>query len=124
MSGDYFESIDGMLFKNGFLYKKVSTRSITAQNITPTFDELERFKRPSENGEIGFDDLSNLFANRKKGHFMKGDAVIVIRGDLKNLTGWIEKVDEENVLIRSNMKDLPVSIQNLHLFINNIYICC
>ncbi|KAL1219260.1 putative transcription elongation factor SPT5 [Cardamine amara subsp. amara] len=106
-TGDYFESIDNMLFKNGFLYKKVSTKSIAAQNITPTFDELERFKRPSENGEIDFDDLSTLFANRKKGHFMKGDAVIVIRGDLKNMKGWIEKVNEENVLIRSNMKGLP-----------------
>lgn len=127
MTGDHFENIDGMLFKDGFLYKKVSTKSIAAQNITPTFDELERFKRPNENGEIDFVDPSTLFANRKKGHFMKGDAVIVIKGDLKNLKGWIDKVDEENVLIRSNMKGLPVSIQNLHLFINNIYLllkCC
>ncbi|AEC08936.1 Transcription elongation factor Spt5 [Arabidopsis thaliana] len=107
MTGDYFENIGGMLFKDGFLYKKVSTKSIAAQNVTPTFDELERFKRPNENGEIDFVDESTLFANRKKGHFMKGDAVIVIKGDLKNLKGWIEKVDEENVLIRSEMKDLP-----------------
>ncbi|EOA26299.1 hypothetical protein CARUB_v10024589mg [Capsella rubella] len=107
MTGDYFENIDNMLFKDGFLYKKVSTKSIVAQNITPTVDELERFKRSSENGEIDFADLSTLFANRKKGHFMKGDAVIVIKGDLKNLKGWIEKVDEENVLIRSEMKGLP-----------------
>ncbi|CAN6860415.1 unnamed protein product [Brassica oleracea] len=63
MTGDYFENIGGMLFKDGFI---------------------------------------------KKGHFMKGDAVIVIKGDLKNLKGWIEKVDEENVLIRSGMKGLPV----------------
>ncbi|KAG7573568.1 Spt5 transcription elongation factor N-terminal [Arabidopsis suecica] len=107
MTGDHFENIDGMLFKDGFLYKKVSTKSIAAQNITPTFDELERFKRPNENGEIDFVDPSTLFANRKKGHFMKGDAVIVIKGDLINLKGWIEKVDEENVLIRPNMKGLP-----------------
>ncbi|XP_010509782.1 PREDICTED: putative transcription elongation factor SPT5 homolog 2 [Camelina sativa] len=107
MTGDYFETIDGMLFKDGFLYKKVSTKSIVAQNITPTVDELERFKRSSENGEIDFVDLSTLFANRKKGHFMKGDAVIVIKGDLKNLKGWIEKVDEDNVLIRTKMKGLP-----------------
>ena len=40
---------------------------------------------------------------------MKGDAVIVIKGDLKNLKGWVEKVDEDNVLIRSGLKGLPVS---------------
>ncbi|RID45703.1 hypothetical protein BRARA_I02407, partial [Brassica rapa] len=76
-------------------------------NVTPTFDELEKFNKPSENGEAEFGGLSTLFANRKKGHFMKGDAVIVIKGDLKNLKGWVEKVDEENVLIRSGMKGLP-----------------
>lgn len=120
MTGDYFENIDGMLFKDGFLYKKVSMKSIAAQNVTPTLDELERLKKPSENGEFDFVDLSTLIANRKKGHFMKGDAVIVIKGDLKNLKGWVEKVDEENVLIRSKMKGLPVSIHMVHLFSYNI----
>ncbi|CAA7019681.1 unnamed protein product [Microthlaspi erraticum] len=106
-TGDYFENIDGMRFKDGFLYKNVSLKSITALNVTPTFDELEKFNKPSENGESDFGGLSTLFANRKKGHFMKGDAVIVIKGDLKNLKGWVEKVDEENVLIKSEMKGLP-----------------
>lgn len=117
MTGDYFENIGGMLFKDGFLYKTVSLKSITAQNVTPTFDELEKFNKPSENGEGDFGGLSTLFANRKKGHFMKGDAVIVIKGDLKNLKGWVEKVDEENVLIKSEMKGLPVSILTLWLFV-------
>ncbi|KAG2330161.1 hypothetical protein Bca52824_001341 [Brassica carinata] len=107
MTGDYFENIGGMLFKDGFMYKAVSLKSIIAQNVTPNFDELEKFNKPSENGENDFGGLSTLFANRKKGHFMKGDAVIVIKGDLKNLKGWVEKVDEENVLIRSGLKGLP-----------------
>ena len=87
------------------------------KNVTPTFDELEKFNKPSENGEAEFGGLSTLFANRKKGHFMKGDAVIVIKGDLKNLKGWVEKVDEENVLIRSGMKGLPVSILTTWLLV-------
>lgn len=116
MTGDYFENIGGLLFKDGFLYKKVSTKSISTQNVTPTFDELERFKKANENGEIDFVDMSTLFANRKKGHFMKGDEVIVVKGDLKNMKGWVEKVDEENVLIRSEMKGLNVSIQTLSSF--------
>ncbi|KAK8572245.1 hypothetical protein V6N13_047857 [Hibiscus sabdariffa] len=109
VTGDYFENIGGMLFKDGFLYKTVSMKSISAQNIKPTFDELEKFRTPSTSGGemVG---LSTLFSNRKKGHFMKGDAVIVIKGDLKNLKGWVEKVEEENVHIRPEMKGLPKTL--------------
>ncbi|KAK8657277.1 hypothetical protein V6N13_035527 [Hibiscus sabdariffa] len=80
-----------MLFKDGFLYKTVSMKSISVQNIKPAFDELENFRAPSAKGEGEMVGLSTLFANRKKGHFMKGDAVIVVKGDLKNLKGWDEK---------------------------------
>nr|XP_023877084.1 putative transcription elongation factor SPT5 homolog 1 isoform X2 [Quercus suber] len=110
MTGDYFENIGGMMFKDGFLYKTVSMKSISSQNIKPTFDELEKFRKPGENGESDMASLSTLFANRKKGHFVKGDAVIVIKGDLKNLKGWVEKVEEENVHIRPEMKGLPKTL--------------
>lgn len=110
MTGDYFENIGGMLFKDGFLYKTVSMKSISAMNIKPTFDELEKFRKPGENGDGDIASLSTLFANRKKGHFMKGDAVIVVKGDLKNLKGWVEKVEEENVHIRPEMKGLPKTL--------------
>ncbi|ERM96024.1 hypothetical protein AMTR_s00129p00068480 [Amborella trichopoda] len=39
---------------------------------------------------------------------MKGDAVIVVRGDLKNLMGWVEKVEEESVYIRSKIPGFKV----------------
>ncbi|KAF7827360.1 putative transcription elongation factor SPT5-like protein 1 [Senna tora] len=110
MTGERFETIGGMMFKDGFLYKTVSIKSISAQNIKPTFDELEKFRKPGENGDGDVASLSTLFANRKKGHFMKGDAVIVIKGDLKNLKGWVEKVDEDNVHIRPEIKDLPKTL--------------
>ncbi|XP_062098611.1 putative transcription elongation factor SPT5 homolog 1 [Humulus lupulus] len=110
MTGDYFENIGGMLFKDGFLYKTVSMKSISAMNIKPTFDELEKFRKPGENGDGDIASLSTLFANRKKGHFMKGDAVIVVKGDLKNLKGWVEKVEEDNVHIRPEMKGLPKTL--------------
>ncbi|PSS00091.1 Transcription elongation factor like, partial [Actinidia chinensis var. chinensis] len=102
MTGDYYENINGMMFKDGFLYKTVSLKSISTQNIQPTFDELEKFRQPDENGDGDIAGLSTLFANRKKGHFMKGDQVIVVKGDLKNLKGWVEKVEEDNVHIRPN----------------------
>lgn len=107
-SGEYFETVDNMLFKDGFLYKTVSMKSISTQNIQPSFDELEKFRKPGDDADGDVASLSTLFANRKKGHFMKGDAVIVVRGDLKNLMGWVEKVEEENVHIRPKMEGLPV----------------
>lgn len=107
-TGEYFEMVDNMAFKDGFLYKSVSMKSISSQNIQPTFDELEKFRKPGDDADADLASLSTLFSNRKKGHFMKGDAVIVVRGDLKNLMGWVEKVEEENVHIRPKMTGLPV----------------
>ncbi|XP_027339266.1 putative transcription elongation factor SPT5 homolog 1 [Abrus precatorius] len=108
--GERFDAIGGMMFKDGFLYKTVSIKSISAQNIKPTFDELEKFRKPGESGDGDVASLSTLFANRKKGHFMKGDAVIIVKGDLKNLKGWVEKVDEDNVHIRPEIKGLPKTL--------------
>lgn len=115
MTGDYFENVGGMMFKDGFLYKTVSTKSISAQSIQPTFDELEKFRQPGENGDGDMASLSTLFANRKKGHFMKGDRVIIVKGDLKNLKGVVEKVDEDTVHIKPYDEGLPVIIMP-HLF--------
>nr|GEX49830.1 hypothetical protein [Tanacetum cinerariifolium] len=51
MTGDYFENINDMMFKDGFLYKTVSIKSIRYQSIHPTFDELEKFREPNEDGD-------------------------------------------------------------------------
>ncbi|KAF7125062.1 hypothetical protein RHSIM_Rhsim12G0009500 [Rhododendron simsii] len=110
MTGDYFENIGGMMFKDGFLYKNVSMKSISTQNIQPTFDEFEKFQQPIEHGVGDMASLSTVFENRKKCHFMKGDQVIIVKGDLKNLKGWVEKVDEDNVHIRSNAEGLPKTL--------------
>ncbi|KAM7518732.1 hypothetical protein LguiB_017694 [Lonicera macranthoides] len=110
MTGDYFENINGMMFKDGFLYKTVSMKSISSQNIQPSFDELEKFRQPGENGDGDMASLSTLFANRKKGHFMKGDRVIIVKGDLKNLKGWVEKVEEDTVHFKPNAKGLPKTL--------------
>ncbi|KAL0438186.1 UNVERIFIED_CONTAM: putative transcription elongation factor SPT51 [Sesamum latifolium] len=109
-TGDYYEKIEGMMFKDGFLYKNVSLKSLSTQNVQPTFDELEKFRQPGETGDGDMSSLSTLFANRKKGHFMKGDRVIVVKGDLRNLKGWVEKVEEDTVHIKPNEKGLPKTL--------------
>ncbi|XP_051139431.1 putative transcription elongation factor SPT5 homolog 1 [Andrographis paniculata] len=109
-TGDYYEKIEGMMFKDGFLFKNVSLKSLTTQNVQPTFDELEKFRHPGETGDGDMSSLSTLFANRKKGHFMKGDRVIVVKGDLRNLKGWVEKVEEDTVHIKPSEKGLPKTL--------------
>jgi transcription elongation factor SPT5 len=47
-SGEYFDVVGSLMFKDGFLYKTFSMKSIRTQNIQPSFDELEKFKRPGD----------------------------------------------------------------------------
>ncbi|KAL8466975.1 hypothetical protein ACS0TY_035885 [Phlomoides rotata] len=109
-TGDYYAKIEGMMFKDGLLYKNVSLRSISTQNVQPTFDELEKFKQPGVVGVGDASSLSTLFASRKKGHFLKGDRVIIVKGDLRNLKGLVEKVEEDTVHIRPNERGLPKTL--------------
>ncbi|KZV17344.1 suppressor of ty [Dorcoceras hygrometricum] len=109
-TGDYYEKIEGMMFKDGFLYKNVSLKSLSTLNVQPTFDELEKFRQPSETGDGDVSSLSMLFANRKKGHFMKGDRVIIVKGDLRNLKGCVEKVEEDTVHIKPSEAGLNTTL--------------
>ncbi|KAF3647355.1 putative transcription elongation factor SPT5 -like protein 1, partial [Capsicum annuum] len=107
-TGDYFDNIANMSFRDGFLYKTVAMKSISIQNIHPTFDELEKFRQTGEGGDGEMASLSTLFRNRKKVCFMKGDRVIVVKGDLRDRKGCVEKVEEDTIHIRPNEKDLPM----------------
>jgi transcription elongation factor SPT5 len=107
-SGEYFEVVDGLTFEDGFLRKTVSIKAISTHNVQPSLDELEKFRRVGDDINEDVASLSTLFSNRKKGHFMKGDAVVVVKGDLKNLEGCVEKVEDATVHIRPKQSGLPV----------------
>lgn len=53
-TGDSFDIIGRMSFKDGFLYKTVAVKSISTQNIHPTFNELEKFCQLGEGGKWGY----------------------------------------------------------------------
>lgn len=110
VTGLHFETVDNNMIKDGYLYKVVSVKSITSQISQPTLDELEKFGKSGDDASGEMASLSSLFANRKKGHFVKGDAVVVVQGDLINLKGRVEKVEEDNVHIRANIAGLPVRL--------------
>ncbi|OMO57156.1 hypothetical protein CCACVL1_25953 [Corchorus capsularis] len=108
-TGEYFDKIAGMMFKDGFLYKSVSMKSISYRDIQPTFDELERFQWPGETGDRDFSS-SLSSGDTKKAQFLKGDKVIVVKGDLKNMRGIIEKVEEECACIKPGIRGLPETL--------------
>jgi len=56
-----------------------------------------------------------LFAKEKKRQFVRGDPVIIVKGDLKNLKGKVERVDEESIHIRPDIEGLVVSINDNQL---------
>ncbi|KAL2548895.1 protein RNA-directed DNA methylation 3 [Forsythia ovata] len=63
-----FEILDGMLLKDGYLYKKVSIDSLSLWGVMPTDDELLKFE-PSKNDESHDGQwLSQLFGEKKKKH--------------------------------------------------------
>ncbi|RWR72087.1 Transcription elongation factor Spt5 [Cinnamomum micranthum f. kanehirae] len=103
---EYFYLIDNMWLKDGSHFKVVSIKSVRTQNVLPTIDEIVKFRKPRDDTDGDMAGLSTLLANRKKGSFMEGDAVVVVQGDLKNLRGWVEKVEEENVHITTKMEGL------------------
>lgn len=110
-TGELFDQFGGMMFKDGYLYKYVSLKTIDAKGIEPSLDELQRFQKP---GEDGVDDLGlPASAVKNRGQFMKGDAVVVIEGDLRNLMGVVEKVDDNNVYIVPKVKGLKVCLSRL-----------
>nr|XP_027104908.1 protein RNA-directed DNA methylation 3-like [Coffea arabica] len=61
-----FEVLDGMMLKDGYLYKKVSIDSLSFWGVTPTEDELLKFE-PSRNEEYNdLEWLSQLYGEQKK----------------------------------------------------------
>ncbi|CAM6125018.1 unnamed protein product [Calypogeia fissa] len=109
-AGEYFEFFGGMQFKDGYLYKFVSLKSIDSNGVVPSFDELQKFQKPSENGALDAMGLPAALMSKRKGQFVKGDAVIVVQGDLKNLMGIVVKVDDDDVYIRPKDEKLIDSL--------------
>ncbi|CAK9231171.1 unnamed protein product [Sphagnum troendelagicum] len=103
-TGEFFDYFGGLMFKDGYFYKNVSLKTIDAKGIEPSLDELQKFQKPGEDGleAMGLPPA----AARTRGQFMKGDTVVVAEGDLRNLMGIVEKVDDDSVFIRPKNKDL------------------
>lgn len=67
-TGDVFEMLDGLMFKDGFLYKRVALSSLIYWGIQPTETELLKFSSSPSNRSSA-DDLdwvSSIYGPKKR----------------------------------------------------------
>lgn len=65
-SNSFYEVLDGMLLKDGYLYKKVRIDSLSLYGVLPSEDELLKFEssRNEESNDVEW--LSELYGEQKK----------------------------------------------------------
>ncbi|KAF3792137.1 putative transcription elongation factor SPT5-like protein 1 [Nymphaea thermarum] len=111
VTGSHFEIVCNNIIKDGYFYKVISVKSITSQISQPTLDELKKFGMFGDDASDDMVSLSSLFANRKQGHFVKTDVVVVVQGYLIRLKGRVDKVEENNVQIRESVTGVPLALR-------------
>ncbi|XP_057428004.1 protein RNA-directed DNA methylation 3 isoform X2 [Lotus japonicus] len=71
-TGKVFEVLDGMMFKDGFVYKKVSPDSLSLWGVVPTEEELLKFGTSENNESTDLEWLSQLYGDSKKKRVVRG----------------------------------------------------
>ncbi|VFQ83649.1 unnamed protein product [Cuscuta campestris] len=68
-----YEVLDGMMLKEGYLYKKMSVDSLCLWGVMPTETELLKFEPPKKDEPLDTEWLSQLYGERKKKQTIKND---------------------------------------------------
>ncbi|XP_008233436.1 PREDICTED: protein RNA-directed DNA methylation 3 [Prunus mume] len=70
-SGMRFEFLDGLMFKDGYLYKKVPIDSLSFWGVMPSEEELLKFKSSENNEGDNLEWLTELYGKEKKRRTIK-----------------------------------------------------
>ncbi|KAK9282782.1 hypothetical protein L1049_011003 [Liquidambar formosana] len=65
-TGKFYEILDGLMLKDGYLYKKVSLDSLNFSGVMPLEDELRKFQPSQKDESDDLDWLSQLYGGQKK----------------------------------------------------------
>lgn len=98
-------------------YKTVSLSSVATGDIQPSIEELENLREIGE-AEV---DMATLFEGKEKGCWIKGDPVIVVKGELKNMKGSVAYVEGDIVHIKPKEK-IPLVNFNMRMYQNIFWI--
>ncbi|KAF8039122.1 hypothetical protein BT93_B1617 [Corymbia citriodora subsp. variegata] len=72
-TGKHFEILDGLMLKDGYLYKRMSLEALSFWSVMPSEEELLKFQ-PSENNESGdVEWLSQIYGDKKKKRMVECD---------------------------------------------------
>ena len=102
-------------FRKGFLYKDLNIRSLITSGVTPTIEELEKFKptkffsveKEESEEEEEEDELDKItLLSIRNSNFLKGDRIQVISGELTGQVGIILSKNEDNLLIKPENEKL------------------
>lgn len=72
-TGKVFEILDGMMLKDGYLYKRVAIDSLSIWGVTPSEDEILKFQPAENNESVEVEWLTQLYGDRKKKRTIKLD---------------------------------------------------
>lgn len=73
--------------------------------MKPSLTELERFQETTDDLKK---DLENMVSKEKRHHFVPGDNIEVMDGELVNLRGKVQSVDGDKIVIMPEHEDLKV----------------
>lgn len=65
-SGEVFEVLDGMMLKDGYMYKWVSNGSVVFWGVQPSESELLKFSNVNKDDSEDLDWVSSVYSGRKK----------------------------------------------------------
>ncbi|KAM3698430.1 hypothetical protein ACJW31_06G187600 [Castanea mollissima] len=68
-----FEVLDGLMLKDGYLYKKVSIDSLSCSGVMPSEEELLKFKSSENNETDDLEWLTQIYGERKKKRVIRSD---------------------------------------------------
>ena len=98
-------------YMDGFLYKECSMAMVTGEIAKPDLQEMQHFKNSKTGDENAFLAPTNKITDKKKvkniaSRFREGDRVVVCSGELTNLPGIVESVNEisQEIKIRGSTK--------------------
>ena len=118
--GETFDLFKKKTYKDGFLYKLMKIQSLIT-NVTPTLDELKRFRHGTDDARAETVHLPRQA--QKQTTFSKGDTVEVISGTTKSLIGVVKSVFADRVIMIPSLdsynQPVEVEISNLRKYFRN-----
>ena len=112
-----------MWFRKGFLIKFFTQKNLEVQTPNPTFQEVNSFRIPKKQQNMSEDETSSDSSTHAGDTeiidsettattiFSKGDIIKVVSGELKNLLGKIESIEDNLIKFRPDIESFESMLE-------------